>query len=880
MWRDGPPAVETAQSLSARITELREEVSRLESARDELECEVARLDEQNRRATATRRRRDLDLHAHALARVGTFFYGPEQGEMIWSAQLYRIYGIDPGAHPPQGDDHRAFFVDKKEWSKLGQLLTRACEAGFPQETIYRIRRADGKKRALWTVVQWVNHPSSSEPWLVGVVRDVTERHRTMGLLRKQRDLAIALSESSDFEQAASHCLRSALEISGLEFGMVYVIDGRAGLLRKEVSANVPDELAAYLSSFDMDLPAIEHLMGGRPFYGRLADLPGAERSFEEVVLTAFSNVAVIPFQHEKMLRGFLCLGTTGDEEISGEQSHMIETVAGQMGGAFSRIMAEEARRESEERFAKAFRFSPDALTVTSWEESRVIDANEAFFAATGYERSEVFGRTLIDLGVWSAEGREEFLATLQKHGFVRDYRAMLRDKEKRKWFYSVSADTIELGGRRCILAVSRDITDRVLASRRLEESEKRYRLLAENASDIIWTTDSDMNLTYISPSIQTVTGYAPEELVGRDVFGLFFRDSTRQTVRDGLAAIMCSAQDGMSADKASVSLELELRVKTGHLVWTETNISAVRGEGGCFSGFVGVTRDITQRKHAEHKQLEQQEQLIQAQKMASLGILASGIAHEISNPNSVVLLSSQFFSRALEDVLTVLDDYAARHGDFAIGKLPYGEARGELGRVAKSVGDGALRIQKIIDSFKAFMKPKGGAVYGEVDLNDVLESSVIITNHLLKKSTDHLEIAYDPTAPKVWGDFQRLEIVVINLLTNAGRALTCKSQPIYASVRHDPEAGTVSVVVSDRGAGIPAEDLEHIMDPFFTTRREEGGIGLGLFLSYNIVKSHNGELKATSRVGEGSTFEMVLGEATGRGEGAEDGTEPEDGGEK
>ena len=145
-----------------------------------------------------------------------------------------------------------------------------------------------------------------------------------------------------------------------------------------------------------------------------------------------------------------------------------------------------------------------------------------------------------------------------------------------------------------------------------------------------------------------------------------------------------------------------------------------------------------------------------------------------------------------------------------------------------------------------------------VDVNTVVKSAVTLAANLIRKSTGHFEIRYGVGLPEVRGNFQRLEQVVVNLLVNACQALSDVSEEVFVGTEHDREQDTVRIVVRDAGCGVKPEDVPHVTDPFFTTRRERGATGLGLSVSSRIVGEHGGTLAFESAPGKGTTVTVSL----------------------
>jgi polar amino acid transport system substrate-binding protein len=188
--------------------------------------------------------------------------------------------------------------------------------------------------------------------------------------------------------------------------------------------------------------------------------------------------------------------------------------------------------------------------------------------------------------------------------------------------------------------------------------------------------------------------------------------------------------------------------------------------------------------------------------------------------------------------------------------MPYSEAQPRIGQLITGIHEGAQRIKRIVQSLRDFARRDTGDLDRPVDLNAVVESSIVLVRNLLDKSTSRFELSLASGLPPLRGNFQQLEQVLINLITNACQALPDRERGIH--VQTGLEEGYVRVEVRDEGVGIPEENLERILDPFFTTKQDTGGTGLGLSISYNIVKNHGGELAIRSRPGEGTTAVVRL----------------------
>jgi C4-dicarboxylate-specific signal transduction histidine kinase len=271
-----------------------------------------------------------------------------------------------------------------------------------------------------------------------------------------------------------------------------------------------------------------------------------------------------------------------------------------------------------------------------------------------------------------------------------------------------------------------------------------------------------------------------------------------------------------------------------------------------------LNKEIVERERIEKLAREQQEKLIQADKMASVGILVSGVAHEINNPNNFMLLNSNNLRDVWNELKPVLDERAREKGDFMVAGIPYTDLKEEVGDLISGISEGSERISKIVKTLKDFARKDTGNIDQIVNVNEVIDASVTILTNPIKKSTDHFSTKLYKDLPKIKGNFQQIEQVVINLISNSCQALEDRKKEICVSTEFDDNSKSVIVTVRDEGKGISPDDMKYIMDPFFTTKRDTGGTGLGLSISYKIIHDLHGELKFESEPGKGTTATIIL----------------------
>jgi polar amino acid transport system substrate-binding protein len=293
-----------------------------------------------------------------------------------------------------------------------------------------------------------------------------------------------------------------------------------------------------------------------------------------------------------------------------------------------------------------------------------------------------------------------------------------------------------------------------------------------------------------------------------------------------------------------------LLILGGTVIWSRTLQKEVA------TRTAALEREIAERKRAMEELEVRQRQLIQADKLTSLGILVSGVAHEINNPTGLIMLNLPLLTKAWAAAQPLLDQHYRNQGDVPLGWLNYSRMREEIPRMLEEMDEGGKRIKRIVEDLKDFARRDDADLSGAVDLNQVVATSLRLVENSIRQATDHFVVDYGLDLPPIRGNAQRIEQVVVNLVLNACQALTGPEQGIFLTTGHDPERRRVRLQVRDEGVGIPSEHLEHLTDPFFTTRRSSGGTGLGLSVSAGIVKEHGGLLHFVSPPDAGVTVTL------------------------
>lgn len=399
------------------------------------------------------------------------------------------------------------------------------------------------------------------------------------------------------------------------------------------------------------------------------------------------------------------------------------------------------------------------------------------------------------------------------------------------------------------------------------ELHERLKYLVENTPAIIYSSvpSGDFKMTYVSSNARRILGYDPANMVADDNF--WFEHIHPDDIPQIFSSLSLLFVEGER------TYEYRFRDSQGNYIWMHDMLRLIRDEAGNPIEVIGSLTDISLRKAMEEslykkgeeqKQLiqrlqEAQDQLLQSEKMASIGQLAAGIAHEINNPIGFVNSNLTTLQSYLRQILTVLADYqdlipASLHAQLTklrqAADLDFIET--DSAELIRESLDGLKRVKDIVQSLKDFSHV-GETEWQEADLIQGIESTLNIVYNEIKYKARIVK-DYQPL-PLVRCVISQINQVVMNLLVNASHAISEKGE---ISIRTGASDDQVWIAIKDNGAGIAPDHLRRIFEPFFTTKPIGKGTGLGLSLSYGIIKKHHGKIEVHSEVGKGSEFIIKL----------------------
>ncbi len=377
--------------------------------------------------------------------------------------------------------------------------------------------------------------------------------------------------------------------------------------------------------------------------------------------------------------------------------------------------------------------------------------------------------------------------------------------------------------RQTIVEIEMSAALRERVDNELRVNENRYRLLADNISDVIWTMDMNLRFTYVSPSIFNMRGYSAKEAESQSLEEILTPSSYSSMMKVLVEEFAIENMESKDLTR-SRTLILEIRRRDGSRIWTETRITFIRDASDRAIGLMGVTRDILERKRME-------EQLRQSQLLASLGEMTAGIAHEVNNPLGIILLHSELLNA---------------------GNLP-----DPVKKDLKVIHDEARRAARIMSDLLIYSRGIRTRVR-PIDLHRILARVIEMRGYTERVQDINVTTDLQSGPLRVKGNSSQLTQVFMNLMLNAEEALRKSPGDRIINITTRIDVSWAQVSIADNGIGIPENKLNHVFHPFYTTKKIGEGTGLGLSTCYGIISSHGGLIHAENNETGGATLTVEL----------------------
>ncbi len=442
-------------------------------------------------------------------------------------------------------------------------------------------------------------------------------------------------------------------------------------------------------------------------------------------------------------------------------------------------------------------------------------ANLATEVLLGISRDALLGRSIVPFiePAETAELRSYFTAALS--GLAQRYECHVVRPDGTRRLVSVSNTPIKRGARVAgVLGVARDVTDDRERAAALERAEARYTRLVESAEDAICTADEEGNFTSVNRALERVMGRTRDELLGTH-----FTEIVRADERGEMWLMFAATLEGTRQRR-----ELHY-TDAGGMDCVATVITAPIYEHGQVTAVLAIVRDVTEERMLL-------EQVVRREKLAALGELVGGVAHEVNSPLTGILAFGQILQMEAS-------------------------ANEESRRAADTIVSEAKRAARIVGKLLTFARQNPPEKM-RTELNQVLQDTIELRRYPLKMQQIELVVEFAENLPATWADPFQLQQVFINLLSNAEQALAASQGERRITVRTSQRGAVLVASIADSGLGIAPEHLPHIFNPFYTTKPRGVGTGLGLSISFGIVREHGGTLQLVSEPRKGAVFEVSL----------------------
>ena len=654
-----------------------------------------------------------------------------------------------------------------------------------------------------------------------------------------------------------------------------------------ISRHTPEGIYLYAS------PACEKLFGysATEMVGRSAfdfilteDFPAVEESRSKI--TSHDVATTIVYRAKRKDNKTIWIETTS-HSVRAEETNVIKEIHSVSKDITDRVLASEALKQSEEKYLVIFDHAPVLISTSDFETGIFTTVNNFSLSFSGFSKDEVIGKTSAELGWITPEQRKLMIDTITTHGRIEGLEMAFKTKRGDIVYGIINGEKITIGNKNYLLITTADITARkkielALFEARIkaEESEKRFANAIAATSDAVWELNLQTEQGFGSPRWYQMLGYENNEIkMNSESWRKLCHPDDLQSTNEKIV--------GSVAMSTSFAVEYRMQKKDGQWIWVLGRGKVVQYDAqGRPLLLSGTNTDITERRqliyeleqHQNHLERlvnektdeiataneeliatndilfdknkiiqeqnlelnealqhlkETQTQLIQTEKLASLGVLTAGVAHEINNPLNYIMGAYEGLSVILRETQQINDP--------------------DILKLLSSLKSGVDRVSKIVKGLNQFSR-NTEQLDEQCDIPAIIENCLTI---LKKEYKDRIEVSMQfPNDPVIIsGNVGKLHQVFTNIIGNAIQAIE-KTGTIRITVSKNQS--DILIEIADNGCGISEENLNKILEPFFTTKDPGKGTGLGLSISYAIIKEHNGSLKFDSKVNEGTSVKINL----------------------
>jgi PAS domain S-box-containing protein len=706
------------------------------------------------------------------------------------------------------------------------LLTK--EVVIPNS--FRIRHKDGTER----IFEGVGKNLLDNPIVAGFVmnvRDITDRRRAeedlLAVNRRLHDIIDFLPDAT------------------------FAIDKE----RKVVAWNrAIEEMTGVAASDMLGRGDYEYSL---PFYGErrpiLIDL-----IFEKVADDLAAKYSAIE-RRRNFIFAETCIPSLRGKEVHlwGKASALLD-VGGNLIGAIESIrdvtdrkVVEEALRQSEVKYRAIFENATEGIFQIA-KDGSFISVNKAFARIFGYATPEelIFHVRQVKHEMYAhQEDRERIRSLLGETGQVRGVECEFIDKHGRKIWVAINAHNVSDASGRFLHYEGTvvDISDRKLMEQKLLDTKDKLAEAQRIGRIGSWEYDLSTGAMWYSDELCHIGGCDPQQ-------GPFDLETTLQRVHREDREVVAKALEAAVGEMKPYDLSHRIVCPDG-----SERIIHSRGKVFCDSvgrpvRIAGITQDITKEKILERQVMHQE-------KLASLGMLVSGIAHEINNPNNFITFNIPILRDYVRELMRIADAYADAHPDYELFGMTYREFREDIFNLLDNIEHGTGRIDGTVRKLQEFSRKKNGEERRLASIEEVVSQAVAICRSQIGRMVKDFEVETAPELPAMLTDADALEQILVNILINAGQAADKEESRIALRlVSRASWENRIIIEIEDNGAGMDQATKNSIFDPFFTTKPRGKGTGLGLYIARNLIQSLGGSIEVESEPGRGSLFRISLPE--------------------
>ncbi|NHI92221.1 MAG: PAS domain S-box protein [Candidatus Lokiarchaeota archaeon] len=713
--------------------------------------------------------------------------------------------------------------------------------------------------------------------VLGTLFDITDRKKADEMIKNQNmelsilnKVIILGNESESLEDFLNKSFDFILENTEMENGGVYLYDPKTEYNSLIFHENIHPDFIEMLKNVDISEKPWKEVFNKNEVF--IID------DFSKIIPNAlergiFSSI-VLPLKAKDVYIGSLNFGTSIYRKFSQREIDFFIAVGKQMGLLIKKFQGEEKLIDSELMFRQITEQSLFGISIL--QDNKYIYMNAASEKIIGFKQEEVLKwapqdfSCLIhpdDLNIVEEQAQKKQEGKLD---VINHYLYRLFDKSGNlKWIDNYSKSII-YEGKHADLIIFNDVTQNKLAEQKLRESEEKYRLISENINELLIILNDKNEYEYINEDIhKKILGYSNVDLIGKKIYDFLNKEDLKN------AKVKNITEETIKNDE--FFLECRFKHAEGYELWLQFNINNFVDKEGANKAII-LASDISERraleearrkylddleKEVEYKTKElknetiklketlneletTQELLIQSEKLASIGLLASGIAHEINNPLMAIINFAKIVEDHLNEIIKI-----------DINKKPF--------TFIKEIQKEGFRISEIVSGLLSFSREDKG-FFDYTDIIEIIDSSLLLLRPNIKNSQIEIDLDFQEDIPNIPIRSQKIQQVIINILQNSIDALNEKKEKYDKKILIKTTLATlkkeryVKISITDNGIGISKQDLLKVFDPFYTTKTysKEHGVGLGLSVSYGIMKAHKGDIRIKSKLNKETTVTLYL----------------------